>query len=334
MAHNLAKNEKTGKAAYFGVIEPAWHGLGVTLNEPATAKDAIKHAGLDFDVLQKPCTFNLGDDENPNHIIVPGKHVNYRSDNGKPLGVVGKVYTPLQNREAFGFFDALVDEDEAIYHTAGALGDGEKIWIMAKLPAHIHVGNDDLIDQYVLLSNSHNGSSGVVACFTPIRVVCNNTLTAAIHGTTHKITIPHTTNVATNLKNAHELLGLSNAYANAMEEVFGAMAKKQIKQKDVDAFLDGLYPLNPENEARTAGVKIREGILEAMEVGAGQDLKTTKGTVFGLYNAVTFYTDHMKDYRGDDEFAQNTAKMKSLMFGGGGERKRQSAFDLALAMVN
>lgn len=325
MGHNLAINEKTGKKAFFG-IEPAWHGLGVQLDNPATAKEAIEHAGLDFDVLQNPITYNLGTDENPNHIVIPNKKVNYRSDNGKPLGVVGSAYTPVQNRDAFKFFDALIDESEAIYHSAGALGDGEKIWILAKMPDYIRIGKDDIVEQFVLLHNSHDGSSGVIACLTPVRVVCQNTLTAALKTAKNKLSIRHTTNVNAYLQEAHKVMGLSSLYAKEMEEIFGSMAKKKIKSKDVDIFLDRIYPINPENETMTAGKKIREGIMEAMEIGAGADMETCKGTVFGLYNAVTFFTDHMK------EFKDENSKMKSIMFGGT-SRVRQKAFEASLEMI-
>lgn len=326
MAHNLAKNSKTGDAAFFA-IEPAWHGLGIILEKPATAAEAIKFAGLDFDVLQKPVMFNQGTDAAPLYTKVGGKLVNYRSDNNIPLGVVGSVYTPLQNREAFTFFDNLVGTEEAIYHAAGALGEGERIWILAKMPSYIRVGKDDLTEMYVLLSNSHNGTSGVTACFTPIRVVCQNTLSAALGTTKNKISIPHTTNVVANMKKAHELLNLSSKYATDMEAAFQAMAAKKVNQKDVDLFLDLVYPIKEENQTRTAGVKLREGILEAIASGVGQDLDSTKGTAFGLYNGFTYYFDHQKD------FDSTESRFKSSLFGGGAERKRQEAFNAALQLI-
>lgn len=326
MAHNLAINEKTGNAAFFG-IEPAWHGLGKVLDNPATAKEAIEHAGLDFDVLQKPVEVNVGTDEDPHYITVPNKVVNYRSDNNKPLGVVGNVYTPLQNKDAFSFFDALVEEDEAVYHTAGALGKGERVWILAKMPNHIKVGKDDIIDQYILIHNSHDGSSGITACVTNVRVVCNNTLTAALRETSNKVVIRHTVNAHARLAQAHELLNISNLYAKEMEDIFNQMAKTKISDKKVETFLNSIYPINPDNETMTAARKIRDGVMEAMEIGAGQDMLTAKGTVFGLYNAFTYYTDHMKEFKDAD------SKLKSLWFGGAAN-KRQNAFEAALSLMN
>lgn len=329
MADNLAKNAKTGEAAFFGVIEPAWHGLGVILDKPATAAEALKFSGLDFDVLQKPAMMNIGIDNRPNKIQlveVPGKFVNYRSDNNTPLGIVGKAYQVLQNKEAFSFFDPLVDKDEAIYHTAGALGKGEKIWILAKLPDYIKVGKDDIIEQYVLIYNNHDGAGSVVACVTPVRVVCNNTLTMALRNTTNKVSIRHTKNVEDNLKEAHKVLEISNQYTEELSSIFNRMALTEVNDKKINKFLDSLYPKNEDTDFITEGDKIKEAIKEAFFSGVGQEMKTTKDTVFGLYNAVTYFTDHQKVYKSAD------AKLKSVWFGGSANL-RQKAFNNAFAMV-
>lgn len=322
MAHDININEKTGKASFVG-IEPAWHGLGQVLNNPFTAEEAIREGGLDFDVEKVPTVYKIGRKEHK----IDDKFAIIRSDNKDYLGTVGKVYTPLQNRDAFSFFDALVEKDEAIYHTAGVLGKGERVWILAKMPDYIKVGKDDLIEQYVLLYNSHDGSTAITAQLTPVRVVCNNTLTAAIRQAKHKVSIRHTKNASEKLVQATELLGISNMYKQEMEEIFNAMANTKVNTKKVDAYLDALYPVNPENDSRTMGVKFRESILNDFENGVGQDLITTKGTVFGLYNAVTHFTDHTKEY------TDANAKLKSVWFGGS-KNTRQKAFDEALILVN
>lgn len=107
-----------------------------------------------------------------------------RTDNDAVIGAVGKDYQIVQNRDAFSFFDSMVSGDGILYETAGAFGKGERIFITAKLPDYIRVGNDDLIEKYLFLTTSHDGSGSITAAFMPIRIVCNNTLNAAMNNKT------------------------------------------------------------------------------------------------------------------------------------------------------
>ena len=122
------------------------------------------------------------------------KYMMMRADQlekGPEFGIVSSDYTPLQNLEAFNFFDDIVGQGAAIFHTAGALGKGERVWILAKLPDSIRIIGDDVCDKYLLLSNSHDGRSSVQMKFTPIfAVVCQNTLTMALNqGRTVRISL-------------------------------------------------------------------------------------------------------------------------------------------------
>lgn len=164
MAHELATTN--GKAAMMFYGETPWHGLGTRLDNPATAAEAIVAAALDFSVDLEAITTTDG-------VPVPQRKAVMRADSGDVLGVVGNSYIPIQNAEAFAFLDSVVAEGEVRYHTAGALGKGERIWMLAKLPGHIRIKNsDDVTDKYLLLSNSHDGSAALRVFFTPIRVVC------------------------------------------------------------------------------------------------------------------------------------------------------------------
>jgi len=117
MGHNICIDENTGKASIFVVKEPAWHGLGQVVQEALTAEEAIIQAGLDWDVLKTPIHYSVDGKQ----LTVNNKFAIIRNDDNRALGIVGKDYVPVQNREAFSFFDALVNEKEAIYHSAGAL---------------------------------------------------------------------------------------------------------------------------------------------------------------------------------------------------------------------
>ena len=139
---------------YPGVALSPWHNMGSELANPATATEAIESAGLDYTVVKKPLKEVVGLDQPAD---VSDRWATVRTDTGDVLGIVGDSYQPIQNRDAFRFFDTLVGADEAIYETAGVIGRGERIWILVKLPGFITVHGNDIVGKYLLLSNSHDG---------------------------------------------------------------------------------------------------------------------------------------------------------------------------------
>jgi phage/plasmid-like protein (TIGR03299 family) len=186
MAHQINFNQKTGKNSFMSVKEKAWHGLGQIIDRYPTSSEAIEHAGLDYIVEKRPLfTYDtenhLGDPENDiiiPEIEVPNFFATVRADTEQVLGVVGNDYEVVQNRDAFSFFDAIVGGGDGIlYETAGALGNGERVFITAKLPDYIRVGVKDWIEQYLFLTTTHDGLGSITAAFTPIRIVCNNSAT-------------------------------------------------------------------------------------------------------------------------------------------------------------
>jgi phage/plasmid-like protein (TIGR03299 family) len=294
MAHEISINEKTGQASVFTVREPAWHGLGITVPEAVTAEEAIKLAGLDFEVKKRKL-FTRFDKK---MVEVESAKVITREDTGQTLGVVGNGYTPIQNKECFSFFDNLVSEKEAIYHTAGALGSGERVWILAKLPTNMVIGKDDLIENYVLIYNSHDGSSAITALMTPTRVVCNNTLGVALRNAQNKVSIRHTKNAEDRLRQAHEILGLSSVYRTELKSAFDIMAKTNVSQAIVDSFLSNMFDERIEGELVERSVRTKEKIKDIFESSVGGlDMKVCRGTMYGLFNAVTFFNDNVVNYR-------------------------------------
>lgn len=324
MAHNISINEETGKASLFVVKEPAWHGLGQVVPNALNAEEAIVAAGLDWEVEKTigQYTFN-GEVKN-----MKSTYATVRKDNGVALGTVGSGYTIVQNKDAFGFFDHLVNEKEAIYHSAGALGDGERIWLLAKLPTDIVIGKVDLIENYALVYNSHDGSGAVTAALTNVRVVCNNTLTAALKGTQNKVTVRHTANVADRLKEAHKVLGIYNKYRVELEAALNVFATKNVNRELADLYLSKIYDsVDSEGKIVEAGKKNKQAILEVFESNVGgQDSPTCRGTLYGLYNATTFYYDNVVNYAGAQE------KANSVWFGNSAAM-REWSFKKALELV-
>ena len=205
MAHHLAQTN--GKTAMFYFGEAPWHKLGTKLENPATAAEAIIAAGLNYQVELVDLFTEAG-------TPVPRRKGVIRSDSRQVLGSVGTSYIPVQNEEAFQFLDALVADGGLRYHTAGALGNGERVWMLAKLPGHIRVnGTEDITDKFLLLHNSHDGSSPLRVHFTPIRVVCQNTLAIAErNGRGLGVSIMHKGDLETKVREAQKVLGLANKF--------------------------------------------------------------------------------------------------------------------------
>jgi phage/plasmid-like protein (TIGR03299 family) len=320
MAHNL--NIIEGKASMFYIGDPPWHQLGQRLDNPSTSGEAIAAAGLDYTVSKKPLKAVL---RTKKYTDVADHFATVRTDTGEVLGVVGARYSPIQNRDAFTFFDSLVGTEEAIYHTAGALGRGERIWILAKLPGYIKVHGEDIVEKFLLLTNSHDGSCLVRAKLTPIRVVCQNTLTAALSGLDEEVRIRHTPNAVSKLEQAHKLLGLTNVLYDQLEQILGKMANHQLNTANLLTYVSQVIPSPVVEIPSTRTRHIRDRILELHESGLGAEM--SRGSLWGAYNAVTEYTDHVL-------CSNDPARRLTSIWFGGGEKLKERAFKVAQQMLN
>lgn len=332
MAHNLNFNESTGMHSFFSVKEKPWHGLGTIIKEYPTSTEALKYAGLDFTVEKRKLYTLSGNEGELPDILVPDYYTTIRTDTEQVLGVVGKDYQIVQNIDAFSFFDSIVGGDGIMYETAGALGKGERIFITAKLPDYIKVGNDDLIEQYLFLTTSHDGYGSITAAFTPIRIVCQNTLNAALRNYSNSIKIRHTANAKERLDQAHTILGISNNLSNQLEEVFNKWSKVRITDRSLKKLIQlAMVPnkevlaniqTGKEDDLSTMFKNICDNTYEYAMVNPSQQMETTKGTLFGAYNAVTGYYQNIKTYKSEE------VKLKSMFLGGIAQSRTQKAFNL------
>lgn len=330
MAHNINFNEQTQKHSFFSVKEKAWHGLGQIVEDYPNSKEALQFAGLDFEVLKRPNTHKL---DNGSAIVSKSSFYTYRPDTNAILGDrLGKDYEVVKNIDAFSFFDSIVGGDGIQYETAGALGKGEKIFITAKLPGYIKVANTDYIEKYLFLTTSHDGFGSIMAAFTPVRIVCNNTLNAALKNHTNSIKIRHTANVKERLEEAHKVLGISNQLSQQLDGIFNQWAKVRITDLEVQQLIQMAMVPNKEvlqtinngemDELSTCFRNMCDAVYEYNCSSPTQQTEATKGTVFGAYNAVTGYFQNVRTYK-DDE-----AKMKSILYGGTAQLRTQRVFQL------
>lgn len=323
MADNI--NETNGQFSFVSAGgEVPWHRKGIVLSQQfLTAAECMMHANLGYMVVKKPlyafdeCAL----DKSP-FSKVEDYFATIRTDTGQSLGVVGNRYTIVQNIDGFAFFDAIVGEGAAIYTTAGALGKGEAVFITAKMPNYIRIeGTDDVSEVYVVLKMSHDGSGSIKAMVTPIRVVCQNTLNAALRSAKNIVSIRHTESAKERLDEAHKLLGISHLYVEEVGQIFNRMKKVHISDEAFTSLIEALFTSQAEDSSRIE--KIHEAVMETYQTGIGQE--KILGTVWGAYNGITHYLDHVKKYRSDD------SKFESILEGSS-SRLAQKAFDWLSAM--
>lgn len=332
MGHNLNYNETTGKYSFFSVQEKAWHGLGQIVTDYPTSAEAMGHAGLDYQVVKAPNRHNLPSGK---IIVSDSSFYTYRSDNEQVLGDrLGKDYQVVQNNEAFNFFDAIVGGGDGIqYETAGALGNGERIFITAKLPSYIRVGNgDDITEKYIFLTTSHDGSGSITAAFTPIRVVCQNTLNAAMGNMSNVVRIRHTANANQRLVDAHKVMGIADKMSEQLEGIFNNWANVRITDKQVQKLVQlalcpnketlDLLKVGNEQDLSTLFKNTCNDAFAYAMTSDTQQMDTTKGTVFGAYNAITGYFQNVRSFKSDED------KVNSILLGGTAQKYAQVAFNI------
>jgi phage/plasmid-like protein (TIGR03299 family) len=306
------------------VGETPWHKLGVNVVDAPNTEDAIKLAGLDWGVSRKSMITCDG-------VQVPDAYAIERDTDKSILGVVGKNYHPLQNKEAFEFFDSFVKTNEATLETAGSLRGGKRVWVLARINRNpLEIVKNDFVKKYVLLSNSHDGTMSVRVGFTPIRVVCANTL-AMSHG--HEgsklVRVFHSKSVKESVQKLAEVMNLANANFEATAEQYRILAKKRISKTDLEKYVEKVFFPQHKTEI-TERVKLhqqktQEEIFKLFESGRGTDIKGVKGTYWGAYNAVTEFLSYQKGKDFD-------SRLDSLWFGASKDI-REDSLDLAFKMA-
>lgn len=338
----MAKYEVKGKA---------WERMpgSVRVEDCTTSEEVMAKAKLDYRVDKCPLVAKMEINENnfddmcdaakDGAGFIHGKELyadcpnafgTFRTDRKIPLGVVKSKYTVVQNANAFKFFDDAIGKDKAIFQTAGAFGYGERIFVSVKLPDIIRV-NNDICENYLVFTNTHDGSSGVKILFTPIRVVCQNTLNAAIATSKNYVTFRHTANVSSKIDTAGEILGISKIKIDEASQLYNQLASIKVTDKEVMDYIANVYLTEKElenvnlitdnnirslfnrnfavmEEAKISSRKVNQlvGSYDYYFKGIGQT--EIAGTAWGAYNAITGYVSNV----GNDD---GEKRMDSLLYG-------------------
>lgn len=292
MAHEVenimyVSNEENGRFV-------PWHGLGTAVAEAPTSAEAIKLAGLDWVVESKPVFTNSG-------IEIPNYKANIRDIDQKVLGVVSNRYQVVQNKDAFDFTDALIGEG-CRYETAGSLCGGKRIFLLARMPEAKIL--DDSFENYICFTNSHDGFSSIKAVMTPVRVVCQNTLSLALSSAKRQWSTKHIGNLDSKLAEAKHTLELANDYMTEFGKAADILAHTKVTDAEVEAILDELFPVKEEDSDRRKR-NIQEVKDQFMVCMLAPDILKFKGTAWSAVNAASDWATHTAPKRMTDNYQEN-----------------------------
>jgi phage/plasmid-like protein (TIGR03299 family) len=300
-----------------------WHGLGTALEEADlySWESVCKKSGLNWSVELVPLVTT------DTQAKVDHKGVRRTSD-GRILGCVGPRFTPLQNKEAFQWFQPFLDAKEAQLHTAGSLRQGSRVWVLAKLNRDpIEVAPGDTVEKYLLLSHGHDGSLAVRAGFCPTRVVCWNTLALAIRSDASKlIRVKHTRDLHQNLANIREVMDVANQEFEATAEQYRLLARKSICKADLEKYVRRVLKVKDDEQPSTRTQNTIAEIIGLCESGKGNDLPTVRGTLWTCYNGVSEWLSYQRGHNQD-------SRLNSLWFGDSANLNKhalQTALDMAV----
>ncbi len=324
MSHEL--NDRNDMV-YNALSGKPWHGLGVELPGLATAREVLDACPSFAAPVSKEQAMRNGEP-------VPDHYWTVRTDTDTVLGHVGKEYTVAQNSELLGVAEKFCrDKHGPLFETAGILYGGRKSWILAKFPDDMILkgrnGQADSIGQYLLFSNAHDGSQRLRVQLTPIRVVCNNTLTMAHAGKDRNTSayICHSGDVTGKLANVADLLGVAAREFEQTKELYQALVNCEPTKEQIDTALSTLFP-----DTATERAKLQRGrVLELAQAGTGN--APFAGTAWGLYNGVTELKDHFDNAGSKLPDAQDR-RVNSNWFGSSAKSKADALSTIATVCLN
>lgn len=284
MAHEIEHVNGKAQMAYAGNVP--WHGLGVKVPADLTPEQMLEAAGLNWTVEKIPAFAEVGGKQ-----VKIGQSALVRSFDDKILDVVSDDWNPVQNEDAFEFFNEFVSAGDMEMHTAGSLKGGQIVWGLAKVKESFELFKGDQIDSYLLFSNFHKYGFSTDVRFTPIRVVCNNTLTLSLNSKVERmVKISH--RKVFDPGNVKEMLGIATDKLAKYKEMAQFLGSKQAKNENIVEYFKRVFPVTGSNENKQKEIsKNAQTALEILHTQPGAEY--AEGSWWQPFNAVTFLTDHL-----------------------------------------
>jgi|TARA_R110000822_G_scaffold25827_14_gene78202 phage/plasmid-like protein (TIGR03299 family) len=321
MAHELEIIENKAQMAYVGATP--WHGLGVSLEEGVMPMEMMEAAGLDWKVEKRDLAVTAADGTK---IIVPNKKALMRENDNKILDIVGEDWQPVQNATAFSFFEEFCKEGSIKMHTAGSLFDGKKIWALGKIESNFTLFDGDKVEGYLLFSNPHQFGSAVDVRFTPIRVVCNNTLTLSLGSEAQNFArISHRKEFDPEM--VKQVLGIAKEKMHEYKIIAETLGAKQVTDKQFRNFLGKIFGESKKEDKETGMqslTRTAQLAYDSFETQPGAEF--ARGSWWQALNAVTYVTDH--------KIGNSTQTRLNSMWYGANRSKKINAVKTAMEMAN
>jgi len=302
--------------AYAG--DTPWHGLGIKVPSDLSPRQMMEKAGLDWTV-EKYASYVEVDGSR----IPTGMDALIRSTDNRVLTNVGEGWNPVQNEEAFNFFAEYCAAGDMEMHTAGSLKNGEIVWVLAKVNESFDVLGDDRVDSFLLFSNPHQYGKTINVRFTPIRVVCNNTLTLSLNQTSkNEVRLNHRRQF--NPEIVKEQLGIAHEKFAMYRDMARFLAKKTAKKSDLVQYFNNVFPLSAAKNNSVSTVddlsRTAKMAFEVLETQPGAEF--ARGSWWQAINTVTYMTDHVLGRTAD-------TRLQSAWFGVN-QTKKVDALNLAM----
>ena len=308
MAHNFSSG--------VFLATPAWHRLGVVIRKPISSKEAIKLAGLDWQIIKQPlCRVN--ENKANEYKAISDYSAIVRQDTDQVFAIRHNSYQVFQNWQAFEWLNEFIESGDLIIDAAISLSEGRRIAITCKIntpPAEIV--KDDLIECYLVFKNDHTGNGSLGFIITPVRVVCQNTLSLAVGRDNFEgdvrldksnFRFKHIGNLKEKVAEAKDLIDFQKRCFNDGMEVYKEMAKYNLPRYKFQEYLEEVFATELKQKQKYClennlpeptiwDLQVVKNVIDHYHLTC-EEMPAIEGTLYSAVQAVSGAITHSKHHQ-------------------------------------